>query len=110
VSAWVVIPTDPCLYGFHHVSSWLTRAEYDTKRNRLLADGTTVAQEGSMGGSDSRWAFFATDTVPGGYLYEIADLLDSPAYASFDQLAQLSRNWDGMNGILEISRRGDSEA
>src|SRR5262245_65916980 len=62
--------------GFQHVSSWVTRAEYDAIRARMLATGTPIAHEGAMAGGGVRFAYFATDTVPGGLVYEMADLAE----------------------------------
>lgn len=32
--------------GFHHVSSWVTAEDYDTKHAQLQSDGLQIAQEG----------------------------------------------------------------
>jgi catechol 2,3-dioxygenase-like lactoylglutathione lyase family enzyme len=56
--------------GFHHVSSWLTRAEYDSAMKRLIAAGTPIVQEGMETAVNLRFAYFETDTVPGSFIYE----------------------------------------
>src|SRR6185369_10374617 len=44
--------------GLQHVSSWLTRAEYDATMARALAAGAVVAHEGAMAGGGVRFAYF----------------------------------------------------
>lgn len=48
--------------GFHHVSAWLRRAEYDATLARLRAEGAVIGHEG---GTDFRFAYVATDHAPG---------------------------------------------
>jgi catechol 2,3-dioxygenase-like lactoylglutathione lyase family enzyme len=88
--------------GMHHVSSWLTREEYDRVRTELTAQGVTISQEGGVLGGDSRFAYFRTDTVDGGIQYEIADVMSSPMYPFFESMAQLAKDWDGTDPIREI--------
>src|SRR5207245_6600361 len=59
--------------GLQHVSAWLSRTEYDETMARLLAAGAIVAHEGSIPGTGVRFAYFATDAFPGGFMYEMAD-------------------------------------
>ncbi len=74
--------------GLQHVSSWLTRAEYDATMARMVAAGTSVAHEGAMAGGGVRFAYFGTDAAaPGGIMYEIADA---------------ARDWDGSDPIREL--------
>jgi catechol 2,3-dioxygenase-like lactoylglutathione lyase family enzyme len=88
--------------GFQHVSAWLTRAEYDATMARSLEEGLTVAHEGVIPGSGVRFAYFATDATPGGLMYEIADVIDSPAYALMQMIADAARSWDGSEPIHEL--------
>lgn len=88
--------------GFQHVSAWLTRAEYDATMAAHLCDGGTVAHEGVIPGSGVRFAYFATDAVPGGLLYEIADVIDSPAQGLMQLIADAARGWDGTDPIREL--------
>jgi catechol 2,3-dioxygenase-like lactoylglutathione lyase family enzyme len=88
--------------GFQHVSAWLTRAEYDATMAAHLRDGATVAHEGVIPGSGVRFAYFATDATPGGLMYEIADVIDSPAYALMQMVADAARAWDGSEPIREL--------
>lgn len=89
--------------GFQHVSSWLTRAEYDATMARHKAAGTAIAHEGSLAGSGIRFAYFATDTAPGGLLYEIADVMEPPMCAFMERVRDAARDWDGSDPIREIT-------
>ncbi len=88
--------------GFHHVSSWLTRDEYDRTMARTLSSGVKIAQEGQMGDGGVRWAYFATDSAPDQTQFEIADVLDLSVYSLFESLARMSKEWDGRDPIREI--------
>jgi catechol 2,3-dioxygenase-like lactoylglutathione lyase family enzyme len=88
--------------GFQHVSSWLTRAEYDATMAAHLRNGVVVAHEGVIPGSGVRFAYFATDSAAGGLLYEIADVMEGPAYALMQMVADAARGWDGTEPIREL--------
>ena len=88
--------------GLQHVSAWLTRMEYDATMAAHLKEGGTVAHEGVIPGSGVRFAYFATDSAPGGLMYEIADVMDSPAYTLMQMVAAAARDWDGGEPIREL--------
>jgi catechol 2,3-dioxygenase-like lactoylglutathione lyase family enzyme len=89
--------------GLQHVSSWLTRTEYDATMARMLAAGHAVAHEGAMAGGGVRFAYFATDTViPGGLMYEIADVAEPQVYPMMQMIAAAARGWDGSEPIREL--------
>jgi catechol 2,3-dioxygenase-like lactoylglutathione lyase family enzyme len=88
--------------GFQHVSSWLTRAEYDETMARELAAGTTVAHDGVIAVSGVRFAYFATDRVAGGLLYEIADVMEPQVYPMMEMIADAARGWDGKEPVREL--------
>jgi len=88
--------------GFQHVSAWLTRAEYDATMAASRRDGLSVAHEGVIPGSGVRFAYFATDALPGGLMYEIADVMDSPAHALMQMVAGAAHGWDGTEPIREL--------
>lgn len=88
--------------GFQHVSAWLTRAEYDATMAAHLKDGRTVVHEGVIPGSGVRFAYFATEAAPGGLMYEIADVLESPAYPLMQMIAGAARGWDGTEPVREL--------
>ncbi len=87
--------------GLHHVSSWLTRAEYDATLARLQAAGTPIAHAGTIG-SGGRFAYFATDGVAGGMQYEIADALEPGGAQMMQTVAEAARNWDGSDPVREL--------
>ncbi|MGH7896730.1 MAG: VOC family protein [Candidatus Binatia bacterium] len=88
--------------GFQHVSSWLTRAEYDDTRARAVDRGASIVHEGSVAGSGVRFAYFATDRPPGGLLYEIADVLEPAIYPMMQMIADAARDWDGRSPVREL--------
>jgi hypothetical protein len=89
--------------GLQHVSSWLTRAEYDATYARMTAAGVVVAHEGAMAGGGVRFAYFATDAAfPGGPMYEIADVAEPQILPMMTMIADAARDWDGADPIREI--------
>ena len=89
--------------GFQHVSSWLTRAEYDATMARALAAGTPIAHEGAMAGGGVRFAYFATDAAaPGGLMYEIADVAEPAVFPLMQMIADAAKGWDGSEPIREL--------
>jgi catechol 2,3-dioxygenase-like lactoylglutathione lyase family enzyme len=91
--------------GFQHVSSWLTRADYDATMERERAAGVAIVHEGSLPGSGVRFAYFATDEAPtpGGLLYEIADVLEPQIYPVMQLIRDAARDWDGADPVREIT-------
>ena len=87
--------------GFQHVSSWMTRAEYDRTVPELVRSGVSVAHEGAIGGT--RFIYFATDSVPGGLLYEIAEVKEPPIYQTVMKIRDLARVWDGHDPIRDFA-------
>jgi catechol 2,3-dioxygenase-like lactoylglutathione lyase family enzyme len=91
--------------GFQHVSSWLTRVDYDATMERQRAAGVAIVHEGSLPGSGVRFAYFATDeaSTPGGLLYEIADVLEPQIYPVMQLIRDAARDWDGADPVREIT-------
>jgi hypothetical protein len=91
--------------GFQHVSSWLTRTDYDATMERQRAAGVAVVHEGSIPGSGVRFAYFATDetSAPGGLLYEIADALEPRIYPVMQLIRDAARDWDGADPVREMT-------
>ena len=88
--------------GFQHVSSWLTRPEYDETIARVRGAGTVVVHEGVVRESNVRFAYFETDLAPGGLVYEIADVMDPSIYPLVSMIADAARGWDGRDPIRDI--------
>lgn len=92
--------------GLQHVSAWLTPADYDATRTRMLANGVQVAHEGTLPGNGIRFAYFATDN-PGGFMYEIADLMQPEIYPLCERIAEAARHWDGSSPVRDLSDLAD---
>ncbi|MGH7822918.1 MAG: VOC family protein, partial [Candidatus Binatia bacterium] len=89
--------------GFQHVSAWTTRVEYDETMRRALAAGVAVAHEGAIPGSGIRFAYFATDAaLPGGLIYEIADVMEPETFVIVRTIADAAKGWDGRDPVREL--------
>jgi catechol 2,3-dioxygenase-like lactoylglutathione lyase family enzyme len=88
--------------GMQHVSAWVTHDEYDGVMKRMLDDGVAVAHSGAMAAAGVRFAYFATDTAPGGLLYEIADVLEPQIYPLMEMIAAAAKDWDGTDPVRAI--------
>ncbi|MGE0679866.1 MAG: hypothetical protein AB7P69_03005 [Candidatus Binatia bacterium] len=62
----------------------------------------TPAHEGALPGSGIRFVYFATDSVPGGLLYEMADLKETPFYDMMMRIQATARTWDGVDPIRDL--------
>jgi catechol 2,3-dioxygenase-like lactoylglutathione lyase family enzyme len=83
--------------GFQHVSSWMTRPEYDEAVGRLRRQGVEAVHEGSIPGSGIRFIYYATDTAPGGLVYEISEGREPSIYPAIMKIRDEARTWDGKN-------------
>lgn len=92
--------------GFQHVSSWLSRAEYDATMSRLLAEGAVPAHEGVVPGAGVRFAYFDTDVVAGGLMYEMADAMEPQAAMVMGMISDSARDWDGSNPVRNLKLPG----
>jgi catechol 2,3-dioxygenase-like lactoylglutathione lyase family enzyme len=88
--------------GMQHVSAWVTRDGYDDVMKRMTDTGVEVVHEGRLAAADVRFAYFATDTAPGGLLYEIADVLEPQIYPMMEMIAHAAKDWDGADAVREI--------
>lgn len=87
--------------GFNHISSWLTRAEYDATMTRMQADGIAVIHEGVVPGSGERFACLGTDSGPVGFVFEIADVMDTCS-PLMQMIAGAARSCDGSEPIRSL--------
>lgn len=69
---------------------------------RMLTTGTAVSHQGVVPGSGERFAYLSTDTVPGGFVFEIADVMDA-CYPMMQMIADAASHWDGTNPIRELT-------
>jgi hypothetical protein len=81
--------------GAQHVAYWST--EYQNLYDRALAAGYTVAQEGSIGGEQGRFAYFDTEHDQGTVI-EISDI-SGPKGQMFAYVRDAAANWDGAEPI-----------
>jgi len=84
--------------GVQHVAYW--SQNYQDLYDRALAAGFTVGQEGQIGGTDGRFAYFQTEHHPGTVI-EISDVGGGKKLV-FDLIKLAAANWDGSNPIQEI--------
>jgi hypothetical protein len=89
--------------GFQHVSSWFTRPEYDPMRSRLLDKGFAIVHEGAIPGSGIRFAYFATETSPGGLVFEISEGRDPAIYPLIEKILVEARSWDGERPVRDFA-------
>lgn len=89
--------------GFQHVSSWYKRDGYDRARERLMSSGINVLHEGRIAGANVRFAYFATDIMSGGLVYEMSDMLDEPIASRMRQLLAAAEGWDGANPVRDMA-------
>jgi hypothetical protein len=89
--------------GFHHVSSWMTRAEYDPAYAAIRRSDVKVLQEGSLPGTGLRFVYYDSDAVPGGVIYEISEANEPPFSEAMTMVRNAARGWDGQNPIRGFS-------
>ncbi len=84
--------------GMQHIAYWST--EYQDLLDRCVAAGYEVAQEGSIGGPQGRFAYLDTEDLQG-TLIEISDI-SGPKGELFAFVRDAARTWDGANPIHRI--------
>ncbi len=81
--------------GAQHIAYWTTN--YQDLYDRALAAGYTVAQEGSIGGEQGRFAYLDTEHDQGTVI-EISDI-SGPKGQMFAYVRDVAANWDGAEPI-----------
>lgn len=81
--------------GAQHIAYWST--EYQDLYDRALAAGYTIAQEGSIGGEQGRFAYFDTE-FDQGTVVEISDISGAKGQM-FAYVRDMAANWDGTDPI-----------
>ena len=89
--------------GLQHVSSWLTKEELVRKRADLLSAGYEIAQECVIPSSGVKLVYFSTESGPGNFIFEIADLLEPGQYERVLGIKDAYVNWDGKDPIIEVT-------
>jgi hypothetical protein len=80
----------------------MTRPEYDEAVARILRSDVKLAHEGSIPGSGIRFIYFATDTAPGGLVYEISEAKEPPIYEVMMKIRDVARSWDGTDPVRDF--------
>ncbi|QLL05704.1 VOC family protein [Mycobacterium vicinigordonae] len=81
--------------GAQHIAYWTN--DFQGLYDRALAAGYTVAQEGSIGGEQGRFAYLDTE-FDQGTVVEISDI-SGPKGEMFDYVRESAANWDGAEPI-----------
>lgn len=89
--------------GLQHVSSWVTRDEFDTRKSSLLAAGVELAQEGRIPSSGVRLAYFDTERNGDGLIFEMADLREPGQYERVLKIADAGASWQGGHHVVEVA-------
>ncbi len=89
--------------SLQHVSAWQDRRGYDSELARLKSAGVQLAHEGWLAGNGPRFAFFATDGVPGGFQYEISDVADPEFSGLGAMIREAAAGWDGSDPVRDLA-------
>jgi hypothetical protein len=81
--------------GAQHIAYWSTN--YQELYDKAVATGYTVAQEGSIGGEEGRFAYLDTE-FDQGTMIEISDI-SGPKGQMFAYVRDVATNWDGTDPI-----------
>jgi Glyoxalase/Bleomycin resistance protein/Dioxygenase superfamily len=81
--------------GAQHIAYWTT--DYQGLYDRAVAAGYTVAQEGSIGGEQGRFAYLDTE-FDQGTVIEISDI-SGPKGQMFAYIRDVAASWDGTDPI-----------
>ena len=85
--------------GTQHIAYW--SADYHRLYDQAISLGYTVAQEGSIGGEQGRFAYLDTEHDQGTVI-EISDI-SGPKGQFFSYIKQVSLDWDGVDPIRGLS-------
>jgi hypothetical protein len=85
--------------GAQHIAYWST--EYQDLYDRALAAGYTIAQEGSIGGEQGRFAYFDSQ-FDQGTVIEISDI-SGPKGQIFAYVRDVAAKWDGTDPIRVLA-------
>ena len=76
----------------------------DEELDEVALESThTIDIEGFVPRSEVRFAYFSTETSPGGLVYEMADCMEPHIYPVIQMIAEAARDWDGKDPIREIA-------
>ncbi|WP_424972860.1 VOC family protein [Dinoroseobacter sp. S76] len=89
--------------GFHHVSSWVTKVDYDTRAARLSAEGLQIAQQGVLAKSGIRLSYWATRTADTPVTFETSDAGDPIHAGRIRRVQNAAADWDGSHPVIEVA-------
>lgn len=89
--------------GLQHMAAWSTSSEMQQRREALLAQGYELAQECVIPSSGVKLAYFDTEAGPGGFIFELADLLEPSQLPRIENIRQAAQAWDGRNPVVEVT-------
>jgi hypothetical protein len=84
--------------GMQHIAYWT--ADFQTLYDKAISLGYKVAQEGSIGGEQGRFAYLDTEHDQGTVI-EISDI-SGPKGQFFSYVRQVAADWDGTDPILGL--------
>jgi len=88
--------------GLQHVSSWMTTNDMMKRKQELVSQGVKVVQECVIPSSGVNLVYFDTDAGNGGFIYEIADLLEPVHSERILNIKNISASWDGEQPVREV--------
>lgn len=88
--------------GLQHVSAWFTHEEMKRRKQKLLAQGVKIAQEGVIPSSGVHLIYFDTDDGNGGFIFEMSDLLEPIHWERIQGIVQAAQHWDGQEPVREV--------
>ena len=94
--------------GMHHVCSWYDSPQnYEAALGRAEAAGASLVHQGALGsaalGTTARFSYFATNSIPGGFYFEVAEGLVPALQPFMAMIEDSTRHWDGRDPIRYLS-------
>lgn len=89
--------------GLQHVSSWMTHSDMMRRKQELLAQGVSIAQECVIASSGVNLVYFDTGNGGGRMIFEIADLLEPGQLERIRNIVKAAQNWDGLEPVREVA-------
>lgn len=93
---------DSGVEGLQHVSSWMTHDDMMNRKQALVAQGVSIAQECVIASSGVNLLYFDTGNGKAGFIYEISDLLEPGQLARVQNIARAAQDWDGQEPVREV--------
>jgi hypothetical protein len=98
--------------GLQHVSSWMTRDHMIKRKQDLVSQGVSVAQECTIASSGVHLVYFDTNTSDGnagdwnagngGFIFEISDLMEPAHLERIQNIQNSAADWSGDDPVREV--------